>query len=545
MDGNHIEFVGVDVLFESEASKSRFTIERELDPDELSRRLLGFDKVANRRVVFRVAPRERDVDERLLRLERLEDLQHTKAAPIVVQGWRDGWLYAARPWVVGRRLDSLIETVGPLNLREFAPIASQICMPVAEAHSRGIALGGVRPEQVYLQERNGRSLFVQIVDLGWRTAFASDEAQSTSAPEGTLSTAADSFELGVCFARMLSGEEVPLAAPQRWWTDVGGRLELPPGLLDLVASMLDDEPKRRPPDGQHLTEALIDSMPPAMFRLPAADGSASGDTGRWPVESLPIAKSSESWPASSTSPELPEPTPRSPSVPAMSFLEEEPSPRRRVRLAGIAAALGLLVAAVAWVGGDLESSDPSGVTAAVADPQGPKPRASRTPHPRSSEASEAASSSGHERPDAPVVELGRVVVASTPPAELFIDGTPVGSTPMARELEIGRHELELRSEGHEPWKATVVVRAEETSRFDVALPVKLAASKADGRAGRRPRARSKSGKARLAPKTEPTEDSTQSGALLGRSQRTGGPPTNPKPGTRSPDPTAGLLPPSK
>lgn len=68
-------------------------------------------------------------------------------------------------------------------------------------------------------------------------------------------------------------------------------------------------------------------------------------------------------------------------------------------------------------------------------------------------------------------EGGKVKVASTPAgARVFIDGSPIGVTPLEYDLRPGRHEVRLSSTGYKDASREVDVRRGETTQVDLLLP---------------------------------------------------------------------------
>ena len=75
---------------------------------------------------------------------------------------------------------------------------------------------------------------------------------------------------------------------------------------------------------------------------------------------------------------------------------------------------------------------------------------------------------GRRAPPPPAT--GTLAVESSPGgAKVFIDGAYRGRTPLALELRPGMHDVELRLEGYEPYRARVQVRAGQTTRLSPRL----------------------------------------------------------------------------
>jgi hypothetical protein len=72
---------------------------------------------------------------------------------------------------------------------------------------------------------------------------------------------------------------------------------------------------------------------------------------------------------------------------------------------------------------------------------------------------------------------GEILVTSRPPAEVFLDGTPQGKTPVRLpDLEPGSYVIELRAEGYTPVNESVEVRAGRTTNFTRTLHAEEPAS---------------------------------------------------------------------
>ncbi|WP_456444850.1 PEGA domain-containing protein [Oceanithermus sp.] len=68
------------------------------------------------------------------------------------------------------------------------------------------------------------------------------------------------------------------------------------------------------------------------------------------------------------------------------------------------------------------------------------------------------------------VRTGTLFVDSSPQgAQVYVDGDPVGRTPVQLALDEGTHDVELRLEGYEPYRVRVQVRAGQTTRLSPRL----------------------------------------------------------------------------
>jgi hypothetical protein len=74
-------------------------------------------------------------------------------------------------------------------------------------------------------------------------------------------------------------------------------------------------------------------------------------------------------------------------------------------------------------------------------------------------------------PPAPSHSLleGRLTVAVKPWADVTVDGSPVGQTPLALPLSAGPHSVLLVHPDYRPYPRRILVRAGETTRLAVDL----------------------------------------------------------------------------
>jgi serine/threonine protein kinase len=144
-----------------------------------------------------------------------------------------------------------------------------VSFALARAHAKGVTHGALKPENV-LQDRRGNALVADfgmgrlvalpqgsvrvVVDLG-DAAYRSPEASATAPAEPPQ----DAYALGAILYEMLAGKVPGREAP----VPSRCRAGCPPGLDDLVESLLDDSAARRPPLARVAArlEALAGSQP--------------------------------------------------------------------------------------------------------------------------------------------------------------------------------------------------------------------------------------------------------------------------------------------
>jgi serine/threonine-protein kinase len=75
----------------------------------------------------------------------------------------------------GQSLAQLIATEGPLPRERFLPIMADVCDALAAAHAAGFVHRDLKPDNVFLVERGGRSDFVKLLDFGLAKQIAGDD----------------------------------------------------------------------------------------------------------------------------------------------------------------------------------------------------------------------------------------------------------------------------------------------------------------------------------------------------------------------------------
>ncbi|MFV8749285.1 protein kinase domain-containing protein [Nannocystaceae bacterium ST9] len=521
--------------------------------------------------------------------KRLDGLRHSNIVEMYDHGHASGRAYIVMEYVDGELLSDFMAAKGALTLTEFVPIAAQILKGVGHAHSRDLMIRDIKPSNVMLCERKGRANFVKIIDFGLAKMLEGDEDITKQHFVGTagylspeqikgldLDLRVDVYALGVLFYQMLSGRmpfeaendttmlykhvhDFPAPLSEVLPADHG----VPEELIHLIHDCLEKDPKQRPRDANEIVEKLIDCVPMAMFKLPAAalrSASSSsagvavsalstaaltaptGETATYLERELTLGDSE----VSSARPQVPSSgerqlTPVSASHPLS--VEQPLPPAKRSPLPMI---LGGLVVVALGVGAVLLLGNKD------APSEAGKPDASAEIEPSLAEAEKQAEAGEFDAAaktlaglrgqleDQPAlsgrverldkqIEVGRLLVAarkldeagktdaaimafedvleadagntearerladlrvaapgepdaaagvamsikSEPVANLFIDGTPTGTTPFSESLTVGKHEIEISADGYETWRETIEVKAADN------LPISVKLSKKD------------------------------------------------------------------
>jgi eukaryotic-like serine/threonine-protein kinase len=259
-------------------------------------------------VVKMIAPPLAQQPQALARFEReakrLDGLRHSNIVEMYDYGREGGRAYIVMEFVDGELLSDYMGRKGRLTLAEFVPIAAQILKGVGHAHSRDLMIRDIKPANVMLCERKGRANFVKIIDFGLAKMLEGDEditKQHFIGTSGYLSPEqikgididlrVDVYALGVLFYHMLSGR-MPFEAendttllykhvhefPTPLSEILPANHGVPEELVHLIHDCLEKDPASRPRDANEIVEKLIDCVPMAMFKLPAATESAVEQT---------------------------------------------------------------------------------------------------------------------------------------------------------------------------------------------------------------------------------------------------------------------------
>ena len=187
----------------------------------------------------------------------------------------------------GTELRSLQDREGPLPLARAINIALQVCRGVGAAHDAGVIHRDLKPDNIFITDRDGRRDFVKLLDFGVAklTNSTLDEASTfkTSAgivvgtpdymaPEQALGNAVDQrcdiYALGVILFEMVAGRrpfvartarEVMVqhmtAAPPRP-SQLNPAYQIPVELEDLILDCLRKDPEERPASIKEVEQRL-------------------------------------------------------------------------------------------------------------------------------------------------------------------------------------------------------------------------------------------------------------------------------------------------
>lgn len=450
------------------------------------------DKKAAMKVLRADLARDQEVTERfLIEAKAASAIGHEHIIDISDFGLLpDGSTYFVMEYLDGKPLASLVEDRTPVPVPRIVKIALQLAEGLAAAHEAGIVHRDLKPDNIYLISRGSEKDFVKILDFGIAKVSTTSKGQLTRAgtvfgtphymsPEQAAGAPVDHrgdiYSFGVILYELACGK-VPFdadnfmgiltqhmyKAPVPIRALVPPPADVPPGLEALILKCLSKRPEQRYQSMRELSDDLLKLrdglVPDAVAEMMARSGGFNVPADFW--------KSGGRMPA---------PVPASP---------EAPGGRRRkwpliAGAAGVAVAIGLVIAIFANSSVSPASSGPALPKAAVPVPAPPVAL------------------------PAQAAKTTSVAIGADPmDAEVFRDGTSLGTVPVVVEVTEGQTvTVEVRRTGY--MTSTLELDGKETR-----ASVKLEPDKAVAPARTtRPAAR--------APRTAPESGGAKKGGSLG------------------------------
>lgn len=359
----------------------------------------------------------------------------------------DGSTYFVMEYLDGLPLSKVLDESKPLPVARLCHIAKQIADGLAAAHLRGIVHRDLKPDNVFLVQHGSQPDFVKILDFGIAKVSSPGGSKFTRAgaifgtphymsPEqaagSTVDSRTDIYALGVILYEMASGQ-VPFdadnymgiltqhmyKAPVPIRALVPSR-DVPPGLEAIILKCLSKKPEQRyqtmeelAADLDRVTQGLVPEAVSEMmarsggFNVPADFFKERGMPG--PLPATPQGQKRTPW-------------------------------GMWAGIAGILAAVGIVVAIFAQSSNGTASSPSSPPAQPVAEPLSP-PKPAPTPVP--------------EAPPQP--KLVKVLFATEPlDAHVFRGTDDLGQPPLTIDV-VGDQpvEVEVRREGYETRKLVI------------------------------------------------------------------------------------------
>ena len=198
----------------------------------------------------------------------------------------EGEPYLVMDFLVGKALEEIIETEGPLKLSRFIHIFKQTCKALSYIHKRGIVHRDLKPSNIMLVSTESDSEFVKLVDFGIAKVLAHDEklmqkltatGQSFGSPlymspeqcmGKDVDVRSDIYSLGCVMFEALTAK-LPIAgenalqtvfmhinSPPLLLSQVGTGLNLPVSVQETILRCLEKDPDKRFQNASDLEKAL-------------------------------------------------------------------------------------------------------------------------------------------------------------------------------------------------------------------------------------------------------------------------------------------------
>jgi serine/threonine protein kinase len=421
--------------------------------------------------------------------EAAMQLEHSHIVPPLRFGCTDHFLWYATKRVEGRSLQSMLETVGALEVATCVRILEQVASALDHAHRRGLAHGGLRSDCVIV----GANEWVQVSDFLVGGVFQVPPDEARASEPGPR---ADQYALAALAYECLTGTPVRDAPPLSRLLDDRG--DIPLHVSQALRRALSSRPAERFPTVLDFVTALGG---------PTAAARAAAPSAAW-FEATPQQRSQ-----------------RSPVVIVADDEEEDdemerppPPPARRTGRYVVAAGVIIVLGVAVWLGtSSAPASQPSTYDASIppaqalpspppertgadtvaiaaqrppamaAEPRAvepPPPAAVREPARRQPNSAPVTRAPARRTPppvSAPPRRVARPAARSSEPALLsvnsvpwgsvYVDGQPVGNTPQI-DLEVpsGSHRLRVERDGFRPYERMIELAPGQRLRItDIAL----------------------------------------------------------------------------
>ncbi|HXZ74990.1 MAG TPA: serine/threonine-protein kinase, partial [Streptosporangiaceae bacterium] len=389
---------------------SQFRIERLLGRGGMSLVYLARELELNRLVAVKVLPIQlsmgNDAVERFRREAKIgASLDHPHIVPVHRIGSTPTFLWYSLKWVKGGSLRDVLDKRGPMSLVDCLRVLEPVAAALYYGHRRGVVHRDVKPANILIDDTG----WVGICDFGIAKAFGATPLTNTGATLGTPGYMAPEQ----CYGKPLDGRADQYSLAVLAYECLAGQVPFTGDSLGEIVRKHCMEPAPRITAARaDLPESVADALDRALSkhpgdRFPTVLDLVRGLGGDPTRSSTALAVTTDE--ASVASPAAPSP----------------PTPRLRARAAWVTVivAVALGTGALALAGRNGPAVPPPALPAA-----------------------------------APQVDPGRLSLNATPWGDVFLDGQPVGQTPLANlSVTPGRHRLRISRSGFEPYEQDIEI----------------------------------------------------------------------------------------
>jgi serine/threonine-protein kinase len=418
----------------------------------------------------------------------------------------DGRSYFIMEWLQGETLAARLAR-RPLTLSETASILTQVCAALEAAHEKGIVHRDLKPANVFLVPgRSGRRELVKLLDFGIAKLTGESDIRLLHtrtdvilgtpcymSPEQARSKNVDArtdvYSLGVMMYEMLVGklpynadnviDLVHLQLTELPPLPRASHPELPATIEQLILSMLDKDPERRPQLAavrEKLGEARRGTAGPAATTMMAPDAALT--------ETTPLKKGARASTGEQAAQRDEPPTRIGPPTPAGMAGVPTPKTGRRIGLwltLLVGTGATLVIVLYVWRRGPTTQHEREAVSSPMAT-LAPKAAPTSGPTPTVPPATPVAPPvvTPFEPPAQPTQpsqeeapEPATLVISVNPPATIKLDGNPVGESVTTTEISIekmGWHRLVASAHGRQ----SVTRKFEATPGKKIPIKLELA-----------------------------------------------------------------------
>ena len=161
-----------------------YRVERQLGRGGMAAVFLAFDERLGRLVALKVLAPELAADQgfrtRFIRESRAAAaVDHPHIIPVFDAGEADGLLYIAMRYVPGGDVGTIVRREGPLSPERAAAVIAQVAAALDAAHAAGLVHRDVKPANMLVDARPGRSDHVYLSDFGLSKKAAAASAGLT------------------------------------------------------------------------------------------------------------------------------------------------------------------------------------------------------------------------------------------------------------------------------------------------------------------------------------------------------------------------------